>query len=110
MYGRNTRGLPGTLAPMYHELAVGNSVMSPQSLTCCDPAGLGRLGRLDALEPVRRAGRPSWSAIQSTCCSIDTDMFDSTDGLPGPVIMNRFGKPDGHQAEVRHRPVGPLRP
>ena len=33
------------------------------------------------------------SAIQSTCCSIDTTMLLSTDGLPGPVIMNRFGKP-----------------
>ena len=34
------------------------------------------------------------SEIQSTCCSIDTIMFDNTDGLPGPVIMNRLGKPD----------------
>ena len=48
------------------------------------------------------------SAIQSTCCSIDTAMFDSTDGLPGPVIMNRFGKPTRHQAEVGDRPVRPL--
>ena len=35
----------------------------------------------------------SRSTTQSTCCSIDTAMFDSTDGLPGPVIRNRFGKP-----------------
>ena len=33
------------------------------------------------------------SLTQSTCCSIDTAMLDSTDGLPGPVIRNRFGKP-----------------
>ena len=33
------------------------------------------------------------SAIQSTCCSIDTTMLDSTDGLPGPVTMNRLGNP-----------------
>ena len=39
------------------------------------------------------------SVIQSTCCSMDTIMFDSTDGLPGPVIMNRLGKP----ATVRPR-------
>ena len=32
-------------------------------------------------------------AIQSTCCSIDGTMLESTDGLPGPVMMNRFGKP-----------------
>ena len=33
------------------------------------------------------------SAIHSTCCSIDTMTLDSTDGLPGPVIVNRFGNP-----------------
>ena len=33
------------------------------------------------------------SAIQSTCCSIETIMFENTDGLAGPVIVNRFGKP-----------------
>ena len=33
------------------------------------------------------------SAIQSTCCSMDTIMLLSTDGLPGPVIVKRFGKP-----------------
>ena len=31
------------------------------------------------------------SVIHSTCCSIDTGMFDSTEGLCGPVIMNRLG-------------------
>ena len=33
------------------------------------------------------------SAIQSTCCSIDVIMLVSTDGLPGPVMMNRLGNP-----------------
>ena len=33
------------------------------------------------------------SVIQSTCCSIDTIMLLSTDGLPGPVMVNRFGNP-----------------
>ena len=37
--------------------------------------------------------RPMQSAIHSTCCSIDTGMLLSTDGLPGPVIVNRFGNP-----------------
>src|SRR5437763_547256 len=40
--------------------------------------------------PHRRAMQ---SAIQSTCCSIETIMLLSTDGLPGPVIVNRFGEP-----------------
>jgi hypothetical protein len=33
------------------------------------------------------------SAIQSTCCSIEIIMFENTDGLAGPVMVNRFGKP-----------------
>jgi hypothetical protein len=33
------------------------------------------------------------SAIQFACCSTAGTMLESTDGLPGPVMMNRFGKP-----------------
>ena len=33
------------------------------------------------------------SVIQSACCSIATGMLHSTDGLPGPVIVNKFGNP-----------------
>ena len=33
------------------------------------------------------------SVTHSTCCSIDTGMFDSTDGLCGPVMVNKLGKP-----------------
>ena len=33
------------------------------------------------------------SAVHSTCCSMETIMFVSTDGLPGPVMVNMFGKP-----------------
>ena len=57
MYGRNTRGLPGTLAPMYQELAVGNSVMSAQSLTCCTQPASAVCGRLDACRSRCRAAR-----------------------------------------------------
>jgi hypothetical protein len=32
-------------------------------------------------------------AIQSTCCSVETGMFDSTDGLCGPVIVKKLGNP-----------------
>ena len=56
------------------------------------PPVLGVLGGLDRVEPTV-AQVANVSAMKSTCCSIDTDMFDSTDGLPGPVIMNRLGKP-----------------
>ena len=33
------------------------------------------------------------SLIQSTCCSMETIMLLSTDGLPGPVTRNRLGNP-----------------
>src|SRR3954467_2448226 len=33
------------------------------------------------------------SLTQSTCCSIDTAMLDSTEGLPGPVMAKKLGKP-----------------
>ena len=33
------------------------------------------------------------SAIQFTCCSIEQSMLVSTDGLPGPEIRNKLGKP-----------------
>ena len=33
------------------------------------------------------------SAIQSTCCSMVGSMLVSTEGLPGPVMVKRLGKP-----------------
>jgi hypothetical protein len=38
----------------------------------------------------------------------DGIMFDNTDGLPGPVIMKRFGNPTRGETEVRLGAVGPL--
>ena len=84
--------MPGTLAPMYQEFALGNIVISPKSFTCCtQPATAPSVGSIDSKPSVRRRTRVS--AIQLVCCSIDTTMFESTEGLPGPVTMNRFGKP-----------------
>ena len=93
MYGRKTRGLPGTLAPMYQEFARGYKRDVGAVLDVLHPAGLGQRGRLDPVSNSPPAGRCRHSATQSTCCSIDTTMFDSTDGLPGPVIMKKFGNP-----------------
>ena len=84
--------MPGTLAPMYQLLAVGYRVMSAQSLLCwTHPSCAVWVGSM-ARTPVS-SNSAIRSAIQSTCCSIDTAMFDSTDGLPGPVTMNRLGNP-----------------
>jgi len=49
------------------------------------------VGSIVVIPSARRWARQS--ATQSTCCSIDTIMFDSTEGLPGPVMVKRFGKP-----------------
>ena len=77
---------------MYQLLAFGSSEMLAKSFTCCThPACAVGVASIDSKPSARRWARQS--AIQSTCCSIDTIMFDSTDGLPGPVIMNRFGNP-----------------
>ena len=43
----NTRGLPGTFAPMYQESAIGNSVNEPDVRDVLDPLVLRRLRRLD---------------------------------------------------------------
>ena len=48
------------------------------------------------------------SVIQSTCCSIDTTMLLSTDGLPGPVIDEQVREAGEAEAEVGARAVGPL--
>ncbi len=66
--------------------------MSPKSLLCwTQPASAIGVGSMVSNPSRWRAARASLT--HSTCCSIDTTMFDSTDGLPGPVIMNRLGNP-----------------
>ena len=47
------------------------------------------------------------SVIQFTCCSIDTIMLVSTDGLPGPEIVKRFGNPTDAEPEIGARALGP---
>src|ERR671919_1263868 len=91
-YGMNTRGLPGTLAPTYQELAVGNSVPLASSLTWSTQASSDSTVASMAPMPLARRNEMQ-SAIQSTCCSMLTTMLLSTEGLPGPVTMNRLGKP-----------------
>ena len=80
-YGRNTCGLPGTFAPMYHELAVGSRVRSAISLLCCTHSAwassvgsiVSSAGRTEVLErvgdPGRRAARstPSCSTAPTGC-------------------------------------------
>jgi hypothetical protein len=41
---------------------------------------------------------------------MDATMLDFTDGLPGPVIMNRFGETRRHQPKIGARAVNPFVP
>jgi hypothetical protein len=89
MYGMNTRGLPGTLAPIYQELQVERSEPPATSRTCATQFSPASACASMRLSPSSRK-YPMQSATHSTCCSIDGSMLVSTEGLPGPV---RLGKP-----------------
>src|SRR6201988_1135240 len=100
-----TRGRPGMLVPTYQELQVDRSDTVETSLTCSTQASsASRVGWIEVAPMPRMWQRQS--ASQSTCCSIAWIMLASTEGLPGPVIMNRFENPaDASPREVR----GPAR-
>jgi hypothetical protein len=80
------------LAPRYQESACGNSVEYATSVTCSIHAASAS-GVASAVASPRAVRYPMQSLIHSTCCSIDSAMLLSTEGDPGPVTMNRFGKP-----------------
>ena len=103
----NTRGLPGMFAPTYHESASGNSVEYATSVTCAIHASSAD-GVASAVEYPCDPRYTTQSLIHSTCCSIDSTMLLNTDGDPGPVTMNMFGKPGGGHPQVRVRPGRPL--
>ena len=68
------------------------SVWLATSLTCATQRPRASVLASIGCELVR-AHVAEQSAIQSTCCSMVGSMLVSTDGLPGPVIVNRLGKP-----------------
>src|SRR5580704_18883937 len=84
MYGIRTRGLPGTLAPMYQKLQVERSEVLATSRTCDTQFSSASACASMRLSPFSRR-YPMQSATHSTCCSIDGSMLVSTEGLPGPV-------------------------
>jgi hypothetical protein len=77
---------------MYQESAVGYSVLLPTSSACLAQASCAScVGSMASIPCSRMCARQS--AIQSTCCSIETIMLLSTEGLDGPVTVSRFGNP-----------------
>src|SRR5260370_41098589 len=88
------RLLPGTLPPLYQELhdgwartvgATREVVWSIHSCCAVDNASMVRI-------PLERRCVMQ-SPIQSTCCSRAATKLVAALGLPGPWIVNRFGKP-----------------
>src|SRR3990172_2335946 len=93
-YGKTTRGFPGMLAPRYQELHVGAVYMVPTAtaLTCATHESWpSRVGSTVVYSWSRAYARHA--PIHSTCCSLHTTMLASTDGLPGPDTVKRFGNP-----------------
>src|ERR1044071_8665256 len=99
----NTRGLPGMLAPRYHESARMKSVGAATALTCSTHSASAPGSASMVHCPCARVAEMV-PAIHSTCCSIETGMLLRTEGLPGPVIMNMFGNP---AVEIPRYVLGP---
>ena len=64
---------------------------APSSTCWFHPASASGVGSMVSKPRARRSSRQP--ATQSTCCSMDTAMLESTDGLPGPVMVKKLGKP-----------------
>src|SRR6516225_4193439 len=72
-------------------IAERSSVPLTTSLTCATQLSWAAGTASTVVSPSLRIYAMQ-SAIHSTCCSIATGIFASTDGLCGPVIVNRLGK------------------
>ena len=83
----NTRGLPGTLAPRYHELQRGKSVAEARILTTSTHSSSAVRCASTVVAPVVFI-RPISFAMNSACCSTPVTMLASTEGLPGPGILS----------------------
>lgn len=71
---------------------MGNSVLFAAWFTCSTQRSSAALvASMLSRSRLRRDSRQS--QIHSTWCSMPTIMLTSTEGLPAPVMMNRFGKP-----------------
>ena len=89
----NTCGLPATLAPKYQECFASHSTVTFASSWTVSVHSRMACAEGSIVSMPLRSRWPMQSVIQSTCCSMATGMLVSTEGLPGPVIVNRFGKP-----------------
>src|ERR1700724_3459107 len=76
MYGMNTRGLPGTLAPIYQELQVERSEPPATSRTWATQLSSASARASMRLRPLSRR-YPMQSATHSTCCSIESGLAKS---------------------------------
>ena len=84
--------------PMYQELARGNNVLLATSCTCSTQLFSAANSGSTTDNPSLRILN-SVSVTKSTCCSIDIIILLFTEGLPGPVIINKLGK----EADIKPR-------
>ena len=87
------RGLPGMFAPVHHEFVLPTMLRATRPSTSAVQTASAS-GSASMRSKPRSTMWARQSAIQSTCCSIDSMTLLNTAGLPGPVIMNRFGNPE----------------
>ena len=104
----NMRGLPGMLAPRYQELQVRKTVRDAAALTCSTQAASAGVAGLDGRVPVRVAGRRCNRRSSPRGARSTTMTLVKAEVLPGPAMLNRFGKAGDHQAQVVQRPGAPL--
>ena len=86
------RGLPGMLAPMYQDLASGIERGCGHLVDVGHPRLLRLAGRLDGRQVVRSQVREAVGDPVDVLLDGDHHVAE-TDGLPGPVIVKRLGKP-----------------
>ncbi len=81
---------------------MGSSVASAASLTCATHFSVESVLASIRFWPFARMSRMQL-VIQSTCCSMAIGMLHNTDGLPGPVMVNRSREFRRLQAKVSAR-------
>src|SRR6202022_4510942 len=87
------RFLPGTLPPLYQELHDGwTSTVAPTSEVAWSIHSCCALGSASMVRIPLARRCSTQSLIQSTCCSSAATKLVAALGLPGPWIVNRFGK------------------
>ncbi len=97
--------LPGDVVPRYHELQ-GRDIHGPDRDRLTSSTHASCASVVGSIGCTHRPAGAHSAVIQSTCCSAPQTMLATTEGLPGPVIVKKFGNP----STGRRATSGTLRP